>query len=293
MAAFKGLYDFDVIPYAGDLNKYGLGPGHKWFDFYGSQDDEGGPEEETEDATADPGTWQQQNGGPDGGQSDASQRDSVHGKSFDMMTNQELADYSKERAAGGFLSRNFESLAPSLVASLVMGALEKDQLAAELGNRGRPNPGDFVGGQVAGAAGTGMNNAGGVPNPELAGRSGGGSNDLSPSDMAQISAAAEAANNDPRSGGMANGGMYRGALPPPRFIRGPGDGRSDSIPAFANGGMKGRVRVSDGEFVWPADTVSAAGNGSSEAGARRLGQMAQMLRQKHMAQMSALPPPGR
>lgn len=56
MAAFKGLYDFDVIPYAGDLNRYGLGPGHKWFDFYGSQDDEGGPEEETEDTTADPGT---------------------------------------------------------------------------------------------------------------------------------------------------------------------------------------------------------------------------------------------
>lgn len=147
-------------------------------------------------------------GGYMGGDGTAS-RDAVHGKSFDMMNNQELADYSKERAAGGFLSRNFESLAPSLVASLVMGGLEKNQLAAELGNRGMSNPADFVGGQIAGAANTGMNNAGGVPNPELAGRSGGGSNDLSPSDMAQISAAAEAANNDPRSGGMAHGGIVK------------------------------------------------------------------------------------
>lgn len=54
-----------------------------------------------------------------------------------------------------------------------------------------------------------------------------------------------------------------------------------------------QAHLSNGEFVWPADTVSAIGRGSSEAGAQRLGQAAQAIRQQHMARMSALPPPGR
>lgn len=54
-----------------------------------------------------------------------------------------------------------------------------------------------------------------------------------------------------------------------RYLRGPGDGVSDSIPAkFEDSGRP--ARLADGEFVIDARTVSEIGNGSSEAGARKL-----------------------
>jgi hypothetical protein len=63
---------------------------------------------------------------------------------------------------------------------------------------------------------------------------------------------------------MAKGGITTG-----RFLRGGGDGVSDSIPAqFAKTGRP--ARLADGEFVLDARTVSEIGNGSSEAGARKL-----------------------
>jgi hypothetical protein len=53
-----------------------------------------------------------------------------------------------------------------------------------------------------------------------------------------------------------------------RLLRGPGDGVSDSIPASI--GNKRPARLADGEFVIPARIVSELGNGSTEAGARKL-----------------------
>jgi len=53
-----------------------------------------------------------------------------------------------------------------------------------------------------------------------------------------------------------------------RLLRGPGDGVSDSIPAMI--GKKQPARLADGEFVVPARIVSEIGNGSTEAGARKL-----------------------
>jgi hypothetical protein len=53
-----------------------------------------------------------------------------------------------------------------------------------------------------------------------------------------------------------------------RLLRGPGDGVSDSIPASI--GAKRPARLADGEFVVPARIVSELGNGSTEAGARKL-----------------------
>jgi hypothetical protein len=96
--------------------------------------------------------------------------------------------------------------------------------------------------------------------------------------------------NDQGDGGGANGGLstpygfqhmaYGGlsAMPNPynlgsysdggRLLKGPGDGVSDSIPATIG---KGRpARLADGEFVVPARIVSEIGNGSTEAGARKL-----------------------
>ena len=67
------------------------------------------------------------------------------------------------------------------------------------------------------------------------------------------------------SGGMSDLGSYSDGG---RMLRGPGDGVSDSIPAMI--GSKRPARLADGEFVVPARVVSELGNGSSEAGARKL-----------------------
>jgi len=66
-------------------------------------------------------------------------------------------------------------------------------------------------------------------------------------------------------GGIANLGSYSDGG---RLLRGPGDGVSDSIPASINN--KQPARLADGEFVIPARIVSELGNGSTEAGARKL-----------------------
>jgi hypothetical protein len=60
-------------------------------------------------------------------------------------------------------------------------------------------------------------------------------------------------------GGYSDGG---------RLLRGPGDGVSDSIPATIGG--KQPARLAEGEFVVPARVVSELGNGSTEAGAKKL-----------------------
>ena len=56
-----------------------------------------------------------------------------------------------------------------------------------------------------------------------------------------------------------------------QLLKGPGDGVSDDIPAQI--GEKQPARLADGEFVIPARIVSELGNGSTDAGARRLYQM--------------------
>ena len=61
-------------------------------------------------------------------------------------------------------------------------------------------------------------------------------------------------------GGYSDGG---------RLLRGPGDGVSDSIPATI-GRKQQPARLADGEFVIPARIVSELGNGSTDAGAKKL-----------------------
>jgi hypothetical protein len=67
------------------------------------------------------------------------------------------------------------------------------------------------------------------------------------------------------SGGISHLGDYSDGG---RLLRGPGDGVSDSIPAMI--GKRQPARLADGEFVVPARIVSELGNGSTEAGARKL-----------------------
>ena len=72
-------------------------------------------------------------------------------------------------------------------------------------------------------------------------------------------------------GGYAAGGN-------PRLLKGPGDGMSDNIPATINGRQP--ARLADGEFVVPADVVSHLGNGSTDAGAKKLHEMMTKLRRE-------------
>ena len=66
-------------------------------------------------------------------------------------------------------------------------------------------------------------------------------------------------------GGIASLGGYSDGG---QLLRGPGDGVSDDIPATIGGRQP--ARLADGEFVVPARIVSELGNGSTEAGARKL-----------------------
>ena len=75
------------------------------------------------------------------------------------------------------------------------------------------------------------------------------------------------------SGGIATLGGYSDGG---RMLKGPGDGMSDSIPAQI--GSKQPARLADGEFVVPADVVSHLGNGSTDAGAKKLYAMMDKIR---------------
>ena len=66
-----------------------------------------------------------------------------------------------------------------------------------------------------------------------------------------------------------------------RYVKGAGDGQADKIPAM----------LSDGEYVMDAETVSALGNGSSEAGAKKLDEFRMNLRKhKRSAPIGKIPP---
>lgn len=82
------------------------------------------------------------------------------------------------------------------------------------------------------------------------------------------------------AGGIAGLGM-RGMAPIEykaggKYLSGPGDGMSDNIKANIEG--KQEARLADGEFVIPADVVSHIGNGSSNAGAKKLYAMMDKIR---------------
>jgi hypothetical protein len=85
-------------------------------------------------------------------------------------------------------------------------------------------------------------------------------------------------------GGLADLGSYSDGG---RMLKGPGDGMSDSIPAQI--GRKQPARLADGEFVVPADVVSHLGNGSTDAGAKRLYAMMDKVRQNRTGKKKQAP----
>jgi hypothetical protein len=85
-------------------------------------------------------------------------------------------------------------------------------------------------------------------------------------------------------GGIADLGGYSDGG---RMLKGPGDGMSDSIPGvIAN---KQPARLADGEFVVPADVVSHLGNGSTDAGAKRLYSMMDKVRKARTGKKKQAP----
>lgn len=76
------------------------------------------------------------------------------------------------------------------------------------------------------------------------------------------------------SGGITNLGGYSDGG---QLLKGPGDGMSDNIPASI--GDTQPARLADGEFVIPADVVSHMGNGSTDAGAKKLYAMMDRVRE--------------
>jgi hypothetical protein len=91
--------------------------------------------------------------------------------------------------------------------------------------------------------------------------------------------------------GFAEGGMA--AMPEykagGKLLRGPGDGMSDDIPAVIRGQGVQRAALADGEFVIPADVVSHLGNGSTEAGAKKLYQMMARIRKARTGKTKQAP----
>lgn len=85
-------------------------------------------------------------------------------------------------------------------------------------------------------------------------------------------------------GGLADLGSYSDGG---RLLKGPGDGMSDNIPAQI--GRKQPARLADGEFVVPADVVSHLGNGSTDAGAKRLYSMMDKVRQARTGKKKQAP----
>jgi len=81
---------------------------------------------------------------------------------------------------------------------------------------------------------------------------------------------------------MNHGGKMRGDFRHGAHVAGPGDGQSDDIPAM----------LADGEFVFPADVVSALGNGSTKAGSQKLYDMMHSIRDRARSKgPKDLPPP--
>jgi len=78
------------------------------------------------------------------------------------------------------------------------------------------------------------------------------------------------------SNASAAGGLLEGNQG--YYLGGPTDGMADNVPATIDGAEP--ARLSDGEFVVPADVVSHLGNGNSEAGSEQLYSMMDRVRQE-------------
>jgi hypothetical protein len=189
-------------------------------------------------------------------------------------------DFSRYGQAGGehqfFTPSRFELVTPPPVAARNGGLMQMRQ-AFQAGGRAAPmNPRMMQTGMPAGGMGRGMPMRGGLEQ----GMQTGNMPPAGSSNMPQ--GRPQPVNRNPRTsyyqygtppGGAPKPGMAAGgALNMVRSYNmgGGADGRSDDVDAV----------LSDGEYVFDAETVALLGNGSSEAGATRLDQMREQIRKQ-------------
>jgi len=144
---------------------------------------------------------------------------------------------------------------------------------------GRPFTGDYEGYTTAAALANAAQQGGGDDGGAAAAAAAASAADSAAASAASASGTAPGSDGSPGSGAK-NGGMIGYAMggglgslgaysDGGRLLKGPGDGVSDSIPATI--GRKNQpARLADGEFVIPARIVSELGNGSTDAGAKKL-----------------------
>ena len=143
---------------------------------------------------------------------------------------------------------------------------------------GRPFTGDYEGYTTALALADAAQQSGGGDDGGAAAAAASAA-DSAAASAASASGTAPGSDGSPGSGAK-NGGMMGYAMggglgslgsysDGGRLLRGPGDGVSDSIPATI-GRKQQPARLADGEFVIPARIVSELGNGSTDAGAKKL-----------------------
>jgi len=92
-------------------------------------------------------------------------------------------------------------------------------------------------------------------------------------------------------GGILNLRPQRKSMDP-MFIRGAGDGMTDSVPAKIDGDghhPDEPIRVADGEYIVPADAVAHLGNGSSNAGSKKLDAMVSRVRKARTGKTQQAP----
>jgi hypothetical protein len=154
--------------------------------------------------------------------------------------------------------------------------------AAQQGGGGGPGNDGGGGGGGTGGGGSG-GNAAGAAAASGGGNAAPGTGNASTSAAATSAAASaagigvgDAAASGGKRGGQVVGYAMGGGLGSlgsysdgGRLLKGPGDGVSDSIPATI-GRKRQPARLADGEFVIPARIVSELGNGSTDAGAKKL-----------------------
>lgn len=81
--------------------------------------------------------------------------------------------------------------------------------------------------------------------------------------------------------GLAIGQHLKSKMPtPPGQVRGAGGGQDDKVPA----------KLSQGEYIVPSDVTSQLGDGSSDAGGKKLDQMVHKVRAHKTSKGSAFPP---
>ena len=196
--------------------------------------------------------------------------EAVLGRKIPKLTKPGTTDGSTVKGVPGNPQSYFDETAylaanPDVAAEVKSGKLASayDHYLMYGKAEGRPFTGDYKGYTTAAALANAVRESGGDGNATTP-----GPDSASPANDAPGTTTAKTGGmmGYAVGGGLGSLGSYSDGG---RLLRGPGDGVSDSIPATI-GQKQQPARLADGEFVIPARIVSELGNGSTDAGAKKL-----------------------